>query len=136
MSQHIVKYAAAIIRDRKILFVRDKGEDFFKNVGGKIENNETSEECLKREINEELGVDLINTPQYYFSLPVTKAANNPDVTIEIHLYKCEIEGNPKPSAEIEELHWLSKQEFEQDKIKLTYQIKDFIVPRLIADELI
>lgn len=132
----IVKYAGVIIKDKKFLVVRQKDEDVWKNVGGRIEGNETPEECLTREITEELNVKLSAVPEYYFSLPTTKAVSDPTISLNIHLYKCEIEGEPKPSSEIEELHWLSKEDFESDKYDLTYQIQDFIVPRLIEDKLI
>lgn len=53
--------AAVIERDGRILIARRKhpfmghGWEF---PGGKLEENETLEECLKREIREELGIDI------------------------------------------------------------------------------
>ncbi len=135
-NKHIVKYAAVFIKDKRFLVVRQKGEDFWKNVGGKIENDETPEECLKREVKEELAVDLITTPEFYYSLPTTKAVSDPNVTLDIHLYRCETNQNPTPSQEIEELHWLTKEEFQANIIPLTSQIKEYIVPKLISDNLL
>ncbi len=132
----IVKYAGVVIQNNKFLIVRQKNEDVWKNVGGKIEGDETPEECLIREITEELGTKLKGTPVYYFSLPTTKAVSNPNINLDIHLYKCELENEPLPSSEIEELHWLSKEEFEDNIFNLTYQIKEYIVPKLIEDKLI
>lgn len=58
--------AAIIIKDNKI-FVTQRGygefKDWWEFPGGKIEEGETPEECLKREIKEELEAD-INIDKY------------------------------------------------------------------------
>ena len=52
--------AAVAVIDNKVLLTRRKpGESlsgFWKFPGGKIEEGETPQQCLKRELNEELGV--------------------------------------------------------------------------------
>jgi len=53
--------AAIIERDGMILIARRKRAFMGNNwefPGGKLEDNETLEECLKREIREELGIDI------------------------------------------------------------------------------
>lgn len=58
--------AAIIIKDNKI-FVMQRGygefKDWWEFPGGKIEEGETPEQCLKREIKEELKAD-INIDKY------------------------------------------------------------------------
>ena len=58
--------AAIIMKDNKI-FVTQRGygefKDWWEFPGGKIEQGETPEECLKREIKEELKAD-INIDKY------------------------------------------------------------------------
>lgn len=58
--------AAVIMKDNKI-FVTQRGygefKDWWEFPGGKIEEGETPEECLKREIKEELKAD-INIDKY------------------------------------------------------------------------
>ena len=53
--------AAVIEKDGKILIARRKGEDAlggkWEFPGGKLEPGETPEECLKRELREELGIE-------------------------------------------------------------------------------
>jgi len=58
----MIKVTAAIIeKDGKILIAKRRKNDPLKDKwefpGGKIEPNETPEECLRRELREELGVD-------------------------------------------------------------------------------
>ena len=54
--------AAIIVKDAKILIAKRKATDKLPHKwefpGGKIETNETPQECLKREIKEEFGVDI------------------------------------------------------------------------------
>jgi 8-oxo-dGTP diphosphatase len=57
---HIQVTAAIIVRNGKILIARRDKDDPLKDKwefpGGKLEPNETPEACLKRELEEELGV--------------------------------------------------------------------------------
>ena len=70
---------AIIIENDKIflMFRRKNGKSFYAFPGGKKENNETLEECVKRELVEELGIEIEpqklvyeyhskNSIQYYF----------------------------------------------------------------------
>ncbi len=62
---HLTKVSAAIIKDgdKILLCQRPKGkrhELFWEFPGGKIEPNETEEDCIIREIQEELDVTLGN----------------------------------------------------------------------------
>lgn len=132
----IIKYAAVILKNNKFLIVRQKNQDYWKNVGRKPEGNETPEACLEREISEELGVRIKGVPKLYFSLPTTKAVSDPNVELDIRLYICQLDAEPNPSSEIDEIHWLSRNDFEQAKYKLTDQMIDYILPKLIEDELI
>jgi 8-oxo-dGTP diphosphatase len=54
--------AALLVKGGKILIAKRKSTDKLPNKwefpGGKIETNETPEECLKREIKEEFGADI------------------------------------------------------------------------------
>ena len=62
-----IRVVAAIIRDKDKIFATQRGYGEFKDgwefPGGKIEEGETPEECLKREIKEELKAD-INIDKY------------------------------------------------------------------------
>ena len=68
-----VRVAAAVIRDHNRIFATSRGYGAFKGKwefpGGKIETGETSQEALKREIREELAMEievgeLIDTIEY------------------------------------------------------------------------
>ena len=59
----IIKVTAAIlIKGGKIIIAKRKADDYlgekWEFPGGKIENNETPEQCLKRELKEEFDIDV------------------------------------------------------------------------------
>jgi len=59
MSKDIlVRAAAFIIRDNKLLFAKNINSPYYYLVGGGIEENETSKEAVAREIFEETGLKL------------------------------------------------------------------------------
>lgn len=84
--------AAIIIKDNKI-FVTQRGygefKDWWEFPGGKIEEGETPEECLKREIKEELKAD-INIDKYL----CTVEYDYPNFHLKMECFICSlIDGN-------------------------------------------
>ena len=49
-SKPKTRIAGIIIKDGKLLLVKGKGYEELWTPGGKIDENETDEECLKREL--------------------------------------------------------------------------------------
>lgn len=76
--------------------------------GGKVEPSETVEECIKREINEELGIEievgkhLITIDHTYTHLRVTLTVHN-----------CRYLGGVPQPIECEEIRWVSLDELDQ-----------------------
>jgi len=73
MATKTINVVAAVIRDGDRIFATQRGygkyKDYWEFPGGKIEENETPEEALKREIREELDTEisvgeLIETIEY------------------------------------------------------------------------
>lgn len=132
--KQIIKFAAVIIRDGKYLIAKPQDSDTWINVGGKPEGDETPEECLKREIMEELSVNVVSQPELYLESPFTPAVSDPNIQVKIIWYRLNIEGEPVASSEIGEIHWLAKNETEE--LQLSPQIKEFLIPKLAKDNLL
>lgn len=52
------RVGAIIIKNNKLLVVKNHKASYFYSVGGRVKYNETCEEAIKREIKEELGIDM------------------------------------------------------------------------------
>lgn len=76
--------------------------------GGKIEPGETVKECIRREIKEELGIE-INVGEHLITIDYTYP--HLQVTLTVHWCK-HLSGEPMP-IECDEVLWVSLNEIEQ-----------------------
>ncbi|SRR6266550_2155148 len=107
-TNDIYKAAGIIIENRRLLFTRAKGMDFFIDPGGKIEEGETAKQALIRELKEELSINVDEADLEPFGEFVAEAANNKGKTVNMQAFIVKKwEGVIKPAAEIKELRWLA-----------------------------
>ena len=112
-----------IIKDRKVLLVTGHGADFYWTPGGGVEPGETPEETLRREIKEELGVQI-------HTLIPHSAYDYEDQRVENFLIQ--IEGNIKFGNEITGVVWYSS----ESTLKPSNGFKNTILPRLLQEGLV
>lgn len=102
-----VRVVAAVIRDNDKIFATQRGYGDLKGgwefPGGKIEEGETPQEALKREIMEELDTEievgeLIDTIEY----------NYPDFHLSMGCYWCSVVSGNLVLKEHEAARWLTK----------------------------
>jgi 8-oxo-dGTP diphosphatase len=129
----IHKAGAIIISERKMMIVRPKERPYFLSPGGKYEGSETAEECLRRELREELSVKMKSFKPYK-TYDIGKAATS-NLPLKLELYLVEIDGIPKPSSEIEIIAWISKEDFMAKKYSLAPSF-DKVIPELIKEGLL
>lgn len=101
--------AAAVVRRAEGYLVtrRPRGvhlENLWEFPGGKCESGETHERCLRREIDEELGVGVrIGRKILEVSHPYA------DRTVELHFFDCDLLGDPNPRLG-QEMRWVPPHE--------------------------
>ena len=122
----IDKVGAIIIENKKLLVVRSFNKPWFFIPGGKREGAETDEECLRREILEELQATITTVAYYkeFYSQAMGKTE-----TIRIRTYLCTLANRPKPGTEIEELTWINGS-FDSEKLADVLKI---MIPELERD---
>jgi 8-oxo-dGTP diphosphatase len=108
----VIETANWILRDgENILSVRSHGRDRFYLPGGKIDPGETAREAIKREINEELGVDLVPGTLRRLGTFAGQGHNQPDGSVvRMTCFTGNYSGTLAPASEIAELRWLSPRE--------------------------
>ncbi|HVU08876.1 MAG TPA: 8-oxo-dGTP diphosphatase MutT [Verrucomicrobiae bacterium] len=109
MSQPIEVAAALIFHDGKLLITQRPANSHLGGLwefpGGKREVNETFEECLAREIREELGIE-ISVGKLFEEI----THDYPDKSVHLKFFVCELtRGEPKPLG-CATLKWIEKSE--------------------------
>lgn len=102
--------AAIIVKDNKI-FVTQRGygefKDWWEFPGGKIEKGETPEECLKREIKEELKAD-INIDKYL----CTVEYDYPNFHLKMECFICSLIDGHLELVEAEDAKFITKDQLD------------------------
>lgn len=103
---------AVIRKDGKILIAQRKADSFLAHhwefPGGKIEQGETLEACLIREVREELGIEirpirLLQKKEYAY----------PEKTVLLDFYLCDwVSGDPQ-KIDCQDFAWVTTQDFER-----------------------
>lgn len=108
------RIGVAVIRnDRKLILIDRRPTNsllggLWEFPGGKIEPNETVEECIKREILEEIGIDIEVEDHL---MTINHAYTHFRVTLIVH-YCRYLNGEPQP-IECEEIRWVTLEEIDQ-----------------------
>ena len=108
MENKTIRVVAAVIRDGNRIFATQRGYGKYKDgwefPGGKIEDSETPQQALVREIREELDTeirvgDLIETVEYDY----------PDFHLSMDCFWCSVVKGNLILKEAEDAKWLTKE---------------------------
>jgi 8-oxo-dGTP diphosphatase len=100
--------AAVVEHDGQYLLTRRQAgahlEGLWEFPGGKVHSNESHDQALRREMLEELAVDvgvgdLVLSTSHAYS----------DRSVTLHFYRCTLDGNPEPQLG-QEMRWVTRQE--------------------------
>src|SRR3990167_6191953 len=125
------RVVAIIIKNNMILLVKGKGWPELWTPGGKIEDGENEEDTLKRELKEELGLEL-QTMQFFKKYFMENPYSKGDMT-ETKCFLVKVKGEPKPNQEIESFVWYSIRDFKSKKYKMLAENEKGLIPDLIKE---
>ena len=106
-----IEVVAAIIRKRDKVFATERGygdwKDWWEFPGGKMEQGETPEEALKREIREELSTE-INVDEFVCTVDY----DYPKFHLTMHCFLCSLQTEVLHLNEHEAARWLSEEDLD------------------------
>ena len=116
VSHKLIGVAVIWNKKGQILISRRLPNNFMGGLwefpGGKVESGETVEECIQREISEELGINIEVVEQL-----ITINHNYTNLYVSLNVYQClYIGGIPQP-LECDEVRWVN-----------LYELDDFTFP--------
>jgi mutator protein MutT len=109
-AMKLVQVAAGLIsREGRYLIARRKGNvhlgGLWEFPGGKCEPGETLEDCLRRELQEELAI-RIGAPVRFKTI----RHEYPEATVELHFFRCSILWGEASAIDCAEVRWVSPDE--------------------------
>jgi 8-oxo-dGTP pyrophosphatase MutT (NUDIX family) len=104
--------AGILIEDRKLLTVRTASHKAFISPGGSIEDSETPEQALIRELKEELSIKVGLEDLNFYRTFSEEAATQPGRFVVMELYEVsKWIGKIIPSSEVTEVFWANSSNF-------------------------
>lgn len=101
--------AALILQEGRYLITRRTAETHLGGLwefpGGKREPGESLEACLRRELREELGVEITVPAQFQ-----VVCYDYPERRVELHFFRCAIQGGHGRAVDGENVRWVTPDE--------------------------
>ena len=108
LPDHIIVIVAVIERDARILVTRRLPgthlAGYWEFPGGKLEAGETHDDCLRRELREELDAEIKVGSKLH-----TSRFTYPSRALELHFYSCTALTEPRPMLG-QEMRWVPRSE--------------------------
>jgi 8-oxo-dGTP diphosphatase len=114
---------AAVVGPRGLLLVAKRAApDIYYLPGGKPEAGEAPLDCLRREVLEELGVE-IDAAEPFTEVHAPAALEGVEMWMSVFLTR--LAGDPEPAAEISAVRW-----WPETSVRLAPAVRDHVIPRL------
>lgn len=128
----IDKVGGIILKDKKILVQRkNNNREECIIPGGKREGKETDFETLKRELQEELSVELLQIEYIGTYQDIAVFSNK---LLQVITYLAKIKGKIKCNNEIKEAIWIDK-DYKKQGIKVGSILEKYVIPELVKRNL-
>lgn len=135
MDRDIYKSAGIIIKGKKLLVEKDLDKEFFISPGGKLEEGETSEQALVRELDEEFKIKVSEKDLEHFGHFDAPASGQEHriVHMDVFIVK-KFRGKIQKGHKVEKLLWINSSVPKDIKIGSIFEHE--VIPRLKKKSLI
>lgn len=131
MARTNIRVSAIILRDNKILLIHRKknGEEYWVFPGGGVEDTETIEEGIVREVKEETSLDVLKQTLIFNAYNESSNKEEPFFLCEVSSGEVEIIGEEKYRNSSE--NW-----YQLEWVELSNLQNIWLVPKKAAEEII
>jgi len=129
MKYDIYKIGGILIKDKKLLVTRSKNKEFFIAPGGKVEEGESPEDALIRELLEEVSIVVEKDQLKKVGTFFAPAAGNESSMLKMDVFIVESwKGKIIPSREVEEVRWINSNFSKEMKVGSIFEHE--VIPKL------
>ena len=114
--------------DGATLLVRKRGTRALMQPGGKIDDEELPLDALRRELLEELGLEVAADEAEYMGRFSAPAEHEQDCMVTAEMFRLRLDRDVAVQAEIEEARWIHP--VERDQIDLAPLTRDLVLPAI------
>ena len=112
----MIDVVAAVIKKNNLYFIAQRNRNkhfayYWEFPGGKVDNQETFENALKREIKEELSINI-----RVFNHIASEKHKDEKIDVNVHYFLCEPLNENIILSEHEDMKWLQKNDLTQFKM--------------------
>ena len=112
----MIDVVAAVIKKNNLYFIAQRNRNkhfayYWEFPGGKVDNQETFENALKREIKEELSINIAVLKHI-----ASEKHKDEKIDVNVHYFLCELLNENIILSEHEDLKWLKKNDLKQYKM--------------------
>lgn len=117
MKKIIIASGPIIVEKAKVLLNKHGDTSFWKFCGGQVEDFDTDlQEAAKREVKEEMGIDIEITDPEPFISHARKRTDNGEVDVILVHYAAKRIGEVEPGDDIREWKWLPLKDLEKEEL--------------------
>jgi len=112
----MIDVVAAVIKKDNLYFIAQRNRNkhfafYWEFPGGKVDNQETFENALKREIKEELSINI-----KVFNHIASEKHKDDKIDVKVHYFLCETINENMFLSEHEDMKWVQKNELVKYKM--------------------
>ena len=112
----MIDVVAAVIKKNNLYFIAQRNRNkhfayYWEFPGGKVDKQETFENALKREIKEELSINI-----RVFNHIASEKHKDEKINVNVHYFLCESLNENIILSEHEDMKWLKKNDLKQFKM--------------------
>ena len=112
----MIDVVAAVIKKNNLYFIAQRNRNkhfayYWEFPGGKVDNQETFENALKREIKEELSINISVLKHI-----ASEKHKDEKIDVNVHYFLCELLNENIILSEHEDMKWLRKNDLKQLKM--------------------